>query len=210
MGVRERREREREARKVAVLDAAREILLEKGFRGTTTKGIAERCELSEATLFFYFNNKEEIMVSLLFESIGFWAEGLDKISKSSASNEKKLDQIWRFYEKVYEEHPEYYLISSYLAQPSALNGVSEEIKEQIVQQSGENFQRLAQLLTDITGKTDSRHIADTIWATFLGLVTLRESRINLGHEEVRTHRQDRLSAFQHLKKGLQEMINQTG
>ncbi|HJL53937.1 MAG TPA: helix-turn-helix domain-containing protein, partial [Arenicellales bacterium] len=78
MGVQERREREREARKDAVLDAAREILLEKGFRGTTTKAIAARCELSEATLFFYFNNKDEILASLLFESIGFWGEGLDK------------------------------------------------------------------------------------------------------------------------------------
>ncbi len=70
MGVVERRERERQARKGAVLEAARQLLLEKGFRGTTTREVAKRCELSEATLFFYFKNKDEILVSLLFESIG--------------------------------------------------------------------------------------------------------------------------------------------
>ena len=52
MGVGERRERERQARKGVVLEAARQLVLEKGFRGTTTKEVAKRCELSEATLFF--------------------------------------------------------------------------------------------------------------------------------------------------------------
>ncbi len=203
MGVQERRERERAAQKGAVLDAAREILLEKGFRGTTTKGIAERCELSEATLFFYFSNKDEILVSLLFESIRFWAEGLDKIAKSGAGPEKKLDQIWRFHEKVNEEHPEYYLVSSYLAQPNVLEGVSEEVKEKIVQQSGENFQRLASLLEESTGHSDGRHMADAMWAIFLGLMVLRESRKNLGHGEVRSTKKDRATAFKWLKNGLQ-------
>jgi AcrR family transcriptional regulator len=201
MGVHERREREREARRGAVLDATRAILLEKGFRGTTTKGIAERCELSEATLFFYFNNKDEILVSLLFESIQFWAAGLDKIARSSVGAEKKLDLIWRFHEKVNDEHPEYYVMSAYLAQPNALEGVSEEIKERIVQQSGDNFQRLASLLEETTGQADGRHMADTMWATFLGLMVLREFRVNLGHGDVRNKRQDRITAFEWLKDG---------
>jgi AcrR family transcriptional regulator len=201
MGVQERREREREARKGAVLDAAREMLLQKGFRGTTTKGIAERSELSEATLFFYFKNKDEILASLMFDSIEFWAEGLKKIEKSNASPEKKLNQIWRFHEKVNEEHPEYYLMSSYLAQPKALDGVSSQIIEKIAQLSGENFQRLAKLLEATTGQTGGRHMADAIWATFLGLMVLRESRINLGHGEVRSAKQDRATAFEWLKKG---------
>jgi len=201
MGVQERREREREARRGAVLDATRAILLEKGFRGTTTKGIAERCELSEATLFFYFNNKDEILVSLLFESIQFWAAGLDKIARSSVGAEKKLDLIWRFHEKVNDEHPEYYVMSAYLAQPNALEGVSEEIKERIVQQSGDNFKRLASLLEETTGQADGRHMADTMWATFLGLMVLREFRVNLGHGDVRNKRQDRITAFEWLKDG---------
>lgn len=205
MGVQERREREREARKGAVLDAARKMLLEKGFKGTTTRGIAERCELSEATLFFYFNNKDEILVSLLFESIVFWAKGLEKIKKSSASADKKLDQIWRFHEKVNEEHPEYYLISSYLAQPNSLDGVAQEITEKIVQQSGENFQRLAKLLEETTGQPDGRHMADTMWATFLGLMVLRESRINLGHGDVRSAKKDRATAFEWLKNGFRNL-----
>jgi AcrR family transcriptional regulator len=208
MGVAERRERERQARKEVVLDAARSLLLEKGFRGTTTKEIAKLCELSEATLFFYFKNKDEILLSLLFESIQFWEAGLLKLGQSKLEPEKRLDQIWRFHEKVNEEHPEYYVISAYLAQPNALQGVSEEVKEEITTRSGKNFQRLAELLEVVTGQSDGRHLADTLWSTFLGLMILRESRINLGHEDVRTGSKDRVAAFEIMKKGLTSSIGE--
>ena len=79
MGVQERRQREREARRSSVLDATRSLLLELGFNGTTTKQIAARCELSEATLFFYFQNKDEIFLSLLFEGIDFTGRFLDEL-----------------------------------------------------------------------------------------------------------------------------------
>lgn len=207
MGVAERRERERQARKEAVLDAARGLLLEKGFRGTTTKEIAELCELSEATLFFYFKNKDEILLSLLFESIRFWSDGLRKLKDSKLTAEKRLDQIWRFYEKVNDEHPEYYVIFAYLAQPNALNGVSPEVKEEVTKRSGENFQRLSDLLEIVTGQADGRHLADTFWSTFLGLMILRESRINLGHEDIRTGSKDRMAAFEIMKKGFLHAID---
>ena len=179
MGVAERREREREARKTSVLDAARTLLLERGFNGTTTKQIAEHCELSEATLFFYFRNKDEIFLSLLFEGITFWEQGLERIARLNISAEKKLRRIWQFFQDVGSEHPEYYLLSANLARPHATRDISAEIKEQIIQRSGANFQRLAELLEEITGRSDGRVLADAMWAAFLGLTVLRDSRKNL-------------------------------
>lgn len=180
MGVAERREREREARKTSVLDAARKLLLERGFTGTTTKQIAERCELSEATLFFYFKNKDEIFLSLLFEGIAYWEQGLEEIAQLEMRAEKKLFRMWQFYQEVREEHPEYYLLSANLARPHATKNISSEIKDQIIRRSGANFQRLASLLEEITGRSDGRVMADTLWAAFLGLTVLSESRHNLG------------------------------
>ena len=103
MGIVERRPREREARISQVLDAARLLLLERGFSGTTTNLIARQCESSEATLFF---------------------SALRKIQKLKSEPEIKLRKIWQLFEKVRKEHPEYYLLSAYLARPKATANIS--------------------------------------------------------------------------------------
>ncbi|MGD9968053.1 MAG: TetR/AcrR family transcriptional regulator [Hyphomonadaceae bacterium] len=202
MGVAERRERERKARRDTLLQAARSVLLERGVRGTTTREIADRCELSEATLFFYFKNKDEILLSLIFESIDFWGEGLDALAKQELQREQMLDEIWRFHERVYREHPEYYVISTYLAQPYVLENVSAEVKDEIAGRSGENFRKLSRLLAGAAGGAAARTMADAIWSAFLGLTIMHASRKNLGHGEATLNRQSRAKVFEMLKSGL--------
>lgn len=189
MGVAERRLREREARRTAVLEAARVLLLERGFTGTTTKLIAERCELSDATLFFYFQSKDEILISLLFEGIDFWAKGLDHIAKLKLPREQKLARIWRYFGEVRNAHPEYFHLSAYLAQPQATANVAENVKAEVIRRSGQNFQKLASLLADVLGVPNGRAAADLLWSTFLGLSTLRDSRANLGGKPHPTDRE---------------------
>lgn len=202
MGVAERRQRERLARKETVLQAARAVLLEKGVRGTTTKEIAERCELSEATLFFYFKNKDEILLSLIFESIEFWTRGLEALGKRKLAPEQMLDEIWKYHERVYRDHPDYYVISAYLAQPHVLESVSGEVKEEIARRSGENFRRLAKLLEGASDDAAGRVLADAIWSAFLGLTIMGASRKNLGLAEASVARADRAKVFDVLKAGI--------
>jgi AcrR family transcriptional regulator len=189
MGIAERRERERDARRSALCEAARTLLAERGYAGTTTKAIAERCELSEATLFFYFQSKDEILVSLLFEAIDFWSRGLARIAKLRLAPEQKLARIWRFFSEVRAEHPEYLHLSAYLAQPHAASGVGPEVKAEIVRRSGGNFMQLARMLEETAGAPNGRLLADLMWAAFLGLMALRDSRANLGAKPHPTERE---------------------
>jgi len=191
MGVTERRKREREARRGEILDAARDVLLSQGLRGTTTKEIAERCELSEATLFFYFRNKDEILLSLIFESIDFWSQGMAALAADAMPPAELLEAIWQFYEKIYREHPEYFVISAYLAQPQVLDNVSVEVKEEIARRSGENFRHLRELLGRLDPDTPGAVLADLIWSLFLGLTISEASRANLGHGRPGEHLQTR-------------------
>ena len=207
MGIAERRQREREARIAQVLDAARFLLLERGFNGTTTKLIAGHCELSEATLFFYFRNKDEILISLLFEGIDTWTKALKKIQKLKSEPKAKLQKIWQLFEQIRKQHPEYYLLSAYLARPQAMANISEDIRNKIIEDSGVNFQRLANLLEEITGRTDGHIMADTLWSCFLGLTVLGESRSNLDSSPHPTA-QDFSSIFNILCRGFfQKQVN---
>ncbi len=180
MGVAERRRREREARRDAVLDAARTLVRERGFTGTTTRLIAERSELSEATLFFYFRGKDEILSSLLFEGIDFTKAGLEAILADDSAAEDRLTRFWSFLSEVQAEHPEYFHVFAYLAHPNSTAAVDEEVRAELVRRSGDNFRLLAEILAGTVGRERARVAADLVWAAFAGLVVLRDTRTNLG------------------------------
>ncbi len=57
MGIQERKERERKRRQEQILNAAIELIENRGFEKTTMDEIAERAELSKGTLYLYFNDK---------------------------------------------------------------------------------------------------------------------------------------------------------
>ena len=52
-------------RRRVIIDAALALFARKGFRGTTTKEIAEAAGCSEATIFKYFTSKDELYSAIL-------------------------------------------------------------------------------------------------------------------------------------------------
>lgn len=63
-----RRERERQARRHTMLDAARVVIAEKGFKAATLDEIAQRAEFGKGTLYNYFpNGKDEMLFAILDE-----------------------------------------------------------------------------------------------------------------------------------------------
>lgn len=209
MGVKERRERERAARRSSVLEATRSLVRERGFNGTTTKQIAERSELSEATLFWYFKSKEEIFVSLLFESIEFMTQGLETIRSSDASPTDKLYRVWAFFSEVQHEHPEYFQVFSNLAHPQSTSAVTDDVRAELKNRSGDNFRLFATLLEETIGSPNKRLTADVMWGAMVGLVVLRDSRLNLG-SKAHPNEREMKEAFDILLKGIAPELAQGG
>lgn len=67
MGIAERREREREALRTQILEAARDILSEQGLDALSMRAIAERIEYSPATIYLYFRDKTELIHQVIRE-----------------------------------------------------------------------------------------------------------------------------------------------
>lgn len=61
MSTRKRRERDREAMRRRILDAAKQLFLREGFDNVSMRRIASRIEYSPAALYRYFKNKREIL-----------------------------------------------------------------------------------------------------------------------------------------------------
>jgi AcrR family transcriptional regulator len=112
MGIKERQERDREAVRRGILDAARELFVSEGYRNVSIRKIAERIEYSPAAIYSYFGSKDDIFFALAEEGFRLLytaddsaalAEELDKLSP--------LDRLraifWRLYE-FSRQHPQYF------------------------------------------------------------------------------------------------------
>jgi AcrR family transcriptional regulator len=54
-----------QARRSGIQEAAAKLFAEKGYHGTTTREIAEAAGVAEGTIYNYFANKEDLLVSML-------------------------------------------------------------------------------------------------------------------------------------------------
>src|SRR3982751_4093027 len=112
MGIKERHERDREAVRRSILDAARDLFVTEGYRNVSIRKIAEKIEYSPAAIYGYFPSKDDIFYALADE--GF---RLLHTSDSGAAMDAALDKLepieqiraifWRLYE-FSRQHPQYF------------------------------------------------------------------------------------------------------
>jgi AcrR family transcriptional regulator len=62
------RPRDSTATRAALLGAARELFADRGYAGTTVRGVAERAGVNQALLFRYFGNKEALFTEAVTEA----------------------------------------------------------------------------------------------------------------------------------------------
>jgi len=70
MSVRERKERERLARREAILAAAAQVFAAYGVDGATVEMVARQAEVAVGTIYLYFFSRDDLFVSLMAERIG--------------------------------------------------------------------------------------------------------------------------------------------
>src|SRR5690242_18028799 len=115
MGSAERRERERAELQTQILDAARAIMVERGFEGLTMRAVADRVEYSAAALYKHFADREELVRALCARD--FYAFGQEMNTRAGAvANDPKADPLDRLraigqsYAEFALSHPEQYRV----------------------------------------------------------------------------------------------------
>ncbi len=71
-------DRQKEARKEAILSGARDLFTEAGFFDVSMATIAKQSGLAKGTVYLYFKTKEEIFLALSTEEIEAWLDDFDK------------------------------------------------------------------------------------------------------------------------------------
>lgn len=107
MGIKERKELEKQKMRKLILDNAMKLFLEKGFENITIRHIAEKIEYSPATIYLYFKDKDEIIYTLHregFEKLYMWQQKILTIKDPL----KRLHRHAEMYVSFALENPEYY------------------------------------------------------------------------------------------------------
>ncbi len=116
MGTRERRARERIARRETILDAARAIFADRGLLASTIDEIAERAEVAKGTIYLYFKSKEEMLMALLEEAATLLAHRMTKATDLARPADENLRRIAEVYCRFAREEPQYFKLVALFCQ----------------------------------------------------------------------------------------------
>jgi AcrR family transcriptional regulator len=107
MGTRERREREKDQVRSAILDAARELFVALGYEGVSMRAIAEKIEYSPTVIYNYFKDKDALILELCQGDFGKLADYMQEAAQV-ADPVERLRQCGREYVRFALSYPNHY------------------------------------------------------------------------------------------------------
>jgi AcrR family transcriptional regulator len=113
MGIKERKIREKEERRIAILDAARTLLFQEGISSTSVHQIAKLTELSVGTIYLYFSSKEEIFATLQEEGLDILYSKVEEAGGGNGRAGERLSSMAQAYLDFSREHKKYFDIFNY-------------------------------------------------------------------------------------------------
>ncbi|HXC95157.1 MAG TPA: TetR/AcrR family transcriptional regulator [Edaphobacter sp.] len=93
------RQRNQDVKRDAVLQTAAHMFLEEGYRRTSMSDLAKRLQITKPALYYYFRNKEEILVECYHAGIALIEELLDKAIVSRGTGLEKVSAYIEAYAK---------------------------------------------------------------------------------------------------------------
>jgi TetR/AcrR family transcriptional regulator, fatty acid metabolism regulator protein len=88
-----------------IIDAAVIVIAENGYHHAQVSKIAKQAGVADGTIYLYFKNKEDILISLFQEKMGLFVEKIrQEIAGKSTSTEKLLTLIEKHFSMLAADH----------------------------------------------------------------------------------------------------------
>jgi AcrR family transcriptional regulator len=103
------KDRQREERERLILDAAEELLAEKGYHEMSIDEIAARVGVSKGTVYLHFPSKEELVLAQLERGMRRFIQSADVVLTSAASPSEKLRSLIELiYSQTFRERSQFF------------------------------------------------------------------------------------------------------
>jgi len=176
MGTTERRQREAQQRRRAILTAARKVFWEQGYARATMEQVAVLAEVAQGTLYLYFPSKDALYAELLVEGYEVLRERLLAALGGGGGAAQRAGALIEAFLTFAREHPEYFEIIFFVLQREIAEGwrgaLSEEQLARLAEKESACKQVAAALLDEIGyGPPDRReYIVEALWSMLAGVV----------------------------------------
>lgn len=175
MGSAERRQRETEETRKRILDAARDLFVQRGYDHTSMRAIAQRIEYTPTAIYHHFENKESLLAELCNLDFRSLASVFQQVGRVEDPVER-LDRIGEAYVDFALEHPMHYQFMFMV--PRALD---EHTNAPVTGDPGEDaYAFLRQTVEEAIGAgrfrpelQDADEVAQILWGSLHGLVSLQ-------------------------------------
>ena len=117
MGVKERRERQKENLRQEILDAARKLFIQEGYENVSMRRVAEKIEYSPTTIYLYFKDKAELLDSICVETFSKLIQKLERMHEIPGDPIERLKKGLHAYVEFGLENPHHYEVTFVLPNP---------------------------------------------------------------------------------------------
>lgn len=172
MGTADRIERERLVKRTRILDAARELFVERGVEAVTLREIAQRIEYSTTAIYVQFKDKHDLIAQMIAEDFAAFASALAACAKIP-DPVKRLGELGNAYIAFALAMPRHYQLlfltpaSPEHARPTAASPAGIE-GYSLLLSTVEECIRAKRFRADL----DAHALAQVIWAGVHGIVAL--------------------------------------
>lgn len=109
-----RKEQAKEAKYIAILDAAEAVIQEEGLSGLSINKVARKAKIAKGTVYIYFESKEEIIGGLTVRARHALLEYFNRYCEKQTDPLEKIKAIfWADYYFFKEKHTYHELVSFY-------------------------------------------------------------------------------------------------
>lgn len=177
MAVADRRERERQARRQAILDAAERVMSRSGLWATTMEEVAAEAEFSKGTLYLYFDNKDALCAAIADRSLSGLSPKLEEVMRPEPTALGKLSRSMELYARFLRDRPHLFrMMLSWMlmgvqdGEGSALS----DYRQAVGQLVGRVVEVISEGQREGTIRTDHEPLtlAVQLWASLLGVMLL--------------------------------------
>jgi AcrR family transcriptional regulator len=187
-----------EESRLRLIEAATELIAERGYRATPVNDICRRAGVAKTALYWHFDHKQGLLAAVLDALAGRWIEALQKRAYLRVLPHERLEELVDGWRQILEEEPQLIRLPMFLQLEASDH--PNEIKDALRSLFERSERAITQGLEDSLGK-DTLPNAAAVAHTVTALLEAVVGRVGLARNAA-----ERDALYAHLRRAIVQLV----